>query len=112
MTGGRKTGDMPISEAARNVVEHATAVAKLEVELRALELKKKAASFAIGIGLGVGAAMVAFFALAFALATIAAAFATFLPWWLALLVVTLILLCLCGLLAWLATRAFKKASAS
>jgi uncharacterized protein (DUF2062 family) len=103
---------MPISEAARNVVEHATSVAKLEVELRALELKKKAASFAVGIGLGVAAAVVAFFALAFALATIAAAFATFLPWWLALLIVTLALLCLCGLLAWLATRAFKKATTS
>ena len=38
MTSGRKTGHMPISEAARNVVEHATSVAKLEVELRALEL--------------------------------------------------------------------------
>jgi len=103
---------MPISEAARSVVLHASSVAKLELELRALELKKKAASFAIGIGLWIGAALVAFFALAFSLATIAAAFATFLAWWLALLIVTSLLLCLCGLLVLLAARAFKKASTS
>jgi Putative Actinobacterial Holin-X, holin superfamily III len=103
---------MPISEAVRNVAEHASSVAKLELELRAIELKQKAASFAVGIGLGLATAVLAVFMIGFALATIAAAFATFLPWWLALLIVTGLLLSLCGLLAWLAVRAFKKASKS
>ena len=100
----------PVSEAARNVAEHASSVAKLELRLATLELKKKATAFAIGIGLGVAAALLALFMLGFALATAAAAFATFLPWWLALLIVTLALLLLSGLLGLLAVGAIKKGS--
>jgi hypothetical protein len=100
----------PVSEAVRNVAEHASSVAKLELRLATLEVRKKAASFAVGIGLGVAAALFAVFMLAFALATIAAAFATFLPWWLALLIVTVALLLLSGLLGLLALGAIKKGS--
>jgi hypothetical protein len=101
---------IPVSEAARNLAEHASSVAKLELRLATLELKKKATSFAVGIGLGVAAALLALFMLAFALATIAAALATFLPWWLALLIVTAALLLLSGLLGMLALGAIKKGS--
>jgi hypothetical protein len=80
------------------------------MELAALELKKKVGSFVVGIGLGVGAAIFALFAIAFGLATIAAVFATFLDWWLALLVVTAGLLLLAGLLAMLALGAIKRGS--
>ena len=100
----------PVSEAARNVADHASSVAKLELELAAIELKKKVTSFAVGIGLGVGAALLAFFMLAFGLATIAVVLATFLAWWLALLIVTLALLLLAGLLGMLAVGAIKKGS--
>jgi hypothetical protein len=100
----------PVSEAARNVAEHASSVAKLELRLATLELKKKATSFAVGIGLGVAAALLGLFMLGFALATIAAAFATFLPWWLALLIVTVALLLLSGLFGLLALGAIKKGS--
>jgi Putative Actinobacterial Holin-X, holin superfamily III len=99
---------IPVSDAARNVAEHASSVAKLELRLATLEVKKKAASFAVGVGLGVAAALLGFFMLAFALATVAAAFATFLPWWLALLIVTVALLLLSGLLGLLALGAIKK----
>jgi len=85
-------------------------MAKLEVELATLELKKKAASFAVGIGLGAAAALLALFMVGFGLATLAAVLATFLPWWLALLIVTAGLLLLSGLLGMLALGAFKKAS--
>ena len=98
----------PVSEAARNVAEHASSVAKLELELATLELKKKVTSLGIGIGLGAGAALFALFALGFAFATIAVAFATFLSWWLALLVVTVCLLLVSGLLGALALRAIKR----
>ncbi len=101
---------IPVSEAARNVAEHASSVAKPELRLATLELKKKATSFAGGLGLGVAAALLALFMLAFALATIAAALATFLPWWLALLIVTAALLLLSGLLGMLALGAIKKGS--
>jgi len=100
----------PVSEAARNVAEHASSVAKLELRLATLELKKKAASFAVGIGLGVAAGLLAVFMLAFALATIAAVLATFLAWWLSLLIVTVSLLVLSGLLGLLALGAIRKGS--
>jgi hypothetical protein len=100
----------PVSEAARSVAEHASSVAKLELRLATLELKKKAGSFAVGIGLGATAGLLALFMLAFGLATIAAALATFLSWWLALLILTVALLLLSGLLGVLALGAIRKGS--
>jgi hypothetical protein len=100
----------PVSEAARNVADHASSVVKLELELAMLELKKKVVALGLGIGLGVGAALFALFMLGFAFATVAAAFATFLPWWLALLIVTGILALLAGLLGMLALGAIRKGS--
>ena len=94
--------------AAKSVAEHASTIARLEIELALLEVKKKVAALGIGIGLGVGAAVFALFGLAFVFATIAAALATFLATWLALLVVTLFLFVLAGLLGLLALRAIKK----
>jgi Putative Actinobacterial Holin-X, holin superfamily III len=98
----------PVSEAARNVAEHATSVAKLELELAALELKKKVVSLGVGIGLGIGAALFGLFMLGFAFAAIAAALATFLDWWLALLIVTAFLGATAGLLGMLALGRIKK----
>lgn len=94
--------------AAKQVAEHASSLAKLEVELAVLELKKKVVSLGLGIGLGIGAAIFLLFMLGFGLATIAAAFATFLPTWLALLIVTGGLLLLAGMLGMLALGAIKK----
>ena len=37
---------IPVSEATRRVAEHASSVARLEVELAALELKKKVVALA------------------------------------------------------------------
>jgi hypothetical protein len=97
-----------LSQAAKNVAEHASSMAKLELELAALELKKKAVSLGIGVGLAVGAVLCAFFALGFALATAAAAIATAVSTWLALLIVTASLLVLAGLLGALALGRFRK----
>jgi uncharacterized membrane protein YqjE len=90
-------GNQKIGAAAKDVAEHASALTKLELELASLELKKKAATLGVGIGLGLGAVFFALFGLAFALATIAAALALVLPWWLALLIVTGVLFLVAGI---------------
>ena len=97
-----------VGGAAKQVAEHASAIAKLELELAALELKKKVASLGIGIGMGIGAALFGLFMLGFLFATIAAVLATFLATWLALLIVTLVLGGLAGLLGVLALGKIKK----
>jgi 4-amino-4-deoxy-L-arabinose transferase-like glycosyltransferase len=97
-----------VGGAAKSVAEHASAIARLEIELAALELKKKLTSLAVGIGMGVGAAIFGLFGLAFVFATIAAALATFLATWLALLIVTLALFVLAGVLGMLALGRIKK----
>lgn len=99
-----------VGEAAKVVAEHATAIAKLELELATFELRKKVVSLGLGIAFGVGAALFGLFMLGFAFATIAAALATFLSTWLALLIVTGGLALLSGLLGALALGRIKKGS--
>ncbi len=94
--------DTGVGAAVRHVAEHASTLARLELELAALELKRKAASLGLGVGLLIGAAALGFFMLAFGLATVAAAIATALPAWAALLIVTAalgLLVCILGVLA-------------
>ncbi len=97
-----------VGAAAKQVAEHATTLAKLELELAGLELKRKAGALGAGIGLGIGAAVVGLFALGFALATIAVALAIVLDAWLALLIVTLGLLAVAGTLGLLARNRVKR----
>lgn len=101
-------GNGGVGAAAKDVAEHVGAIARLEAELAALELKQKVTALGIGIGLGVGAAVFGVFMLGFLLATIAAALATFLSTWLSLLIVTVGLLVLAGLLGMLALRSIKR----
>jgi membrane-bound ClpP family serine protease len=99
-----------LSGAAKRVAEHVSAIAKLELELAGLELKKKFASLGLGVGLAVGAALLAFFMVGFLFATLAAVLATFLATWLALLIVTALLAVLAGTLGLVALALFKKGS--
>jgi hypothetical protein len=88
-----------LGAAAKLVSERAGAIVRLELELAASELKRKALALGLGVALLVGAALFSVFALGFALATVAAALATVLATWLALLIVTGGLVLLVGLLA-------------
>ena len=97
-----------VGAAAKQVAEHASTLAKLELELAGLELKRKAGALGAGIGLGLGAAIVGFFAVGFALATIAVALAIVLDAWLAMLIVTVGLLAVAGLLGLLALKRIKR----
>jgi hypothetical protein len=102
------TDDMSLGRAAKQVAEHASTLARLEVELAALELKTKVAALGKGAGFGAGALFFVLYAIGFAFATIAAALATFLPTWLALLLVTIFLLLGAGLLGVLAVKSLKR----
>ena len=99
-----------LGSAAKEVADHATAIARLEVELAALELKRKVAALGIGIGLGATAAAVGLFALVFVLAAAGAALALVLSVWLALLVMAASLLGVAGGLGLLAVGALRRAT--
>jgi hypothetical protein len=95
-----REGERPgLGGAARLVADKASAIVRLELALAAAELKKKVVALGLGIGLLVGAAIFGLFALGFLFATAAAALATAVSTWLALLIVTGVLLLLAGLLA-------------
>ena len=94
--------------AAKVVADKARSIVQLELALAAAELKKKLIALGVGIGLLAGAALFAIIAVGFAFATIAAALATFLSTWLALLIVTGGLLVLVGVLAVLGIRLVSK----
>lgn len=94
-----RTTNGGVGGAAKNVAEHASALARLEMELAQLELKKKVTKIGIGAGLMIGAALLGLFAIGFGLAAAAAGIATALSTWLALLIVFGGLLLLVGILA-------------
>ena len=99
-----------VGVAAKQVAEHASTLAKLELELAGLELKQKAGSFGAGIGLGVGAAVLALYGLGFLFATAALALALVLDPWLAVLIVGLSLFAIAALLGLLARNRIKRAT--
>jgi Putative Actinobacterial Holin-X, holin superfamily III len=96
--------------AAKRVAEHASALARLELELAQLEFKRKAGNLGGGAALGTGAGIVALYALGFGFATAAAALAIVLDTWLALLIVFAILVVLATILGVLARSQFRKGS--
>ena len=88
-TDGRPTHGL--GAAVKEVAERASAIVRLELELAAMELKRKVFSLGLGIALALAAAIMLLFVVGFAFATIAAALATVVSTWLALLITTGIL---------------------
>lgn len=99
-----------LGAAAKGVAEHASAIARLEIELASIELKKKVAALGLGIGLLAGALLVVVYGVGFLFATITAGLATFLPVWLSLLIVTVFLFAVAGVLAFLGMKKVQKGS--
>ena len=97
-----------VGAAAKIVAEKASSIARLELELASLELKKKGAALGVGLVLAVGAAAVGFYGIGFLFATIAAGLAEAMPVWLALLIVTVMLLVVTAILGLLAVRSMKR----
>jgi uncharacterized membrane protein YqjE len=105
-----QSGERGLGGAARAVSERVSSLVRLEIELAVAELKRKAATLGVGIGLLVGAGLFAVFMLWFAFATIAAALATVVSTWLALLIVTGILLVIAAVLGFIGYTAVSKAT--
>jgi hypothetical protein len=99
-----------VGAAAGEVAARAKTIARLEAKLAIAEVKEKLGALGLGIGLGVGAAIFGLFTLGFVLAAVAAAFDTFLPTWLALLITAVLCLVVTGVLALLAQRALQRAT--
>ena len=97
-----------LGAAAKQVAEHASSLARLELELAKLEIGRKIAALGIGIGLGLGAALFGLFGIGFLLAAVAAALATAISTWLALLLVGAGLFLLAGVLGVVALRLIKR----
>jgi hypothetical protein len=104
----QETESEGLGTTAKLVAEKASSIARLEMELASLELKKKVAALGIGLGLGIGALLVLVYAVGFLFATVAAALAEVLPTWLALLIVGVALLLVAGVLGLLAVRSLKR----
>jgi hypothetical protein len=104
------TDEQTLGKAAKQVAEHASTLARLELELAATELKSKVAALGMGAVFAAGALFFVLYGIGFVFATIAAALATFLPTWLALLLVTIFLLLGAAIFGMLAIRSFKRGS--
>jgi uncharacterized membrane protein YqjE len=104
----RETKSPGVGVAAKQVAEHASTLARLEMELASLELKSKVAALGLGAGLAIAAGIIALFALGFGLAAGAAALAIVLDAWLALLIVFTGLLALAGVLALIGLKTLKR----
>ena len=101
-------GERGLGAAARAVSDRVSSIVRLEIQLAVSELKRKVIALGLGIGLLLGAGLFLLFMLGFAFATIAAALATFLSTWLALLIVTGLLLVLAGVLGFVGVTLLAK----
>lgn len=97
-----------VGSAAKHVAEHASSIARLEVQLALLEVKQKAAKLGIGIGMLAGAALFGLFLLMFLLAAAAAALTLVMPVWAALLVMAGVTLLVAGALAGIGAGLVRK----
>jgi Putative Actinobacterial Holin-X, holin superfamily III len=104
----RETEHRGVGPAAKEVAEHASTLARLELELAALELKRKVAALGVGIGLVTSAGVFLLFALGFGLAAGAAALALVVSTWAALLIVFGALVLFSLLLVLIGLGAIKK----
>jgi hypothetical protein len=111
MTTPETTPGRPgLGTAIKDVREHATTLVGLEVELAKLELQKKLATFGAGVALFLAAAVLVVYGVGFLFATIAAGLATFLPTWVAILIVTLLLFLVAALLGIIGRSQVRKGS--
>ena len=98
-----------LSERARAIKTRALTLARLQVELATMEMKRKAKWIAIAAAIAAVALVVALYAIGFVFAAIAAGIAEALPLWAALLIVAFLLFLTAAVLVLLALRTARKA---
>ena len=104
----RETDAQGVGAAVKQVAERTSSIVRLELELAALELKRKVVSLGLGIAFANGAAVMLVFMVAFVYAAIGAALTLVMPTWAALLVVAGILLLKVAVLGLLALNRIKR----
>ena len=104
----RETDSQGLGAAVKEVAERTSSIVRLELELAALELKRKVVSLGLGIGFALGAVVMLVFMVAFVYAAIGAALSLVMPTWAALLVVAGILLLKVAVLGLFALTRIKK----
>jgi uncharacterized membrane protein YqjE len=91
--------ERPTSELLKQLSDQTTTLVRQEVELAKLELQEKGKKAGIGAGMFGGAGVFGLYAVGALTATIILALATFLPGWVAALIVTVIYGAIAGVLA-------------
>lgn len=91
--------DRSLADLARQLSLQTTELARHEVELAKAELREKGKRAGVGAGMFGGAGAVGLYALGALTATIILALATFLPGWVAALIVTVVYGAIAGVLA-------------
>ena len=91
--------ERPTSELLKQLSDQTTTLVRQEIELAKLELQEKGKKAGIGAGMFGGAGVFGLYAVGALTATIILALATFLPGWLAALIVTVVYGAIAGVLA-------------
>lgn len=106
--GSGESGRGGIVASARRVMTHVSSLVRLQRELARTELERKGATVGAGAAVAIAAGILMLYAIGFGLAALAAALALVVEWWLALLIVFVMLVVLvAGLL--LASRSLLRA---
>ena len=92
-------GERPVGELVKEATEQAQTLVRQEIELAKVELSEKGKKAGIGAGMFGAAGMLGLYAVGALTATIILALATFLPGWVAALIVTVIYGAIAGILA-------------
>ncbi len=93
------TDERPVAELVQRLSEQTATLVRQELQLAQIEMKEKGKRAGIGAGLFGGAGGLAFYGLGVLLAAIVLALATFMPAWVAALIVAVVLFAIAGGLA-------------
>src|SRR4051812_1775198 len=96
---GSELRDRPTPELLKQLSDQTTTLVRQEIELAKLEVRDKGKKAGLGAGMFGGAGVFGLYAVGALTATIILALATFLPGWLAALIVTVVYAAIAGVLA-------------